>query len=400
MRLLAAVSLVATLAAATGCSPDEARLISTIGPDQSGDAGLDATTSDTPPPQDISEGDTIPLNDAGYSDVVIPPDVDQSKLQDPDPTPVSTDDYTSADPLEQFVLNYAVHLCNKLFECADRNVTRYAFFNGMNSPATCMQYYQSHFSPKRLSAAAQEGRLQFTEGNAASCLSSVDQMSCEDFGAKLRLMDSEFWTCRDTLTGQVADGDRCYASPECAGQEICVPRPGEDTCEGVCQPVQSTCGDTECEVFEEYCDYNDNTCKPLKQAGASCTTLSECDWHLDCALNDANPTCKALSEATGVDEVCNPNEVFCSTGTFCAQYWAAGPPACRRLKAEGGTCPPGSSSGGCIATTYCAQVDGQESNRCEALKTADQGCLSDFECASGRCVADKCVAPDTPCVTP
>jgi hypothetical protein len=298
------------------------------------------------------------------------------------------------------VLDYAVRFCNKLFTCNHRSVTRYTFFNGLNSPATCMEYYQSRFSPARLSDSAQNGRLVFDETSTASCLGGLEQMSCDDFGARVRLLDAEFWTCRDTLQGQVSATDDCYASAECSSNEICVPAPGSDSCEGTCTAVQNQCGDQNCTLFEEYCDYSDQSCQPVKAAGASCSSLDECDWHLNCKLSSSNPTCVALSGGLAPDEVCNGTESICPSGTFCTQYYSAGPTACRRLKAEGGTCPRSASTGGCVATAYCADIAGDENSRCTATKDAAQSCVSNFECASGRCRGGACISPDTPCVTP
>lgn len=360
--LSGAATLLLLGAMLAGCARDEPRVITNRGP--------------------------VLLTDASTGDV------DPGDLLAPyDPTPVSPDDFTAQDPVEQFVLEYAVNFCNKIFACEHPRVSEYAYDNGLSSPQACMYFYQLRYAPQRLSKGVDEGRLAFDRSATDACLTRIEQMSCSDFGARVSLLAGDFIECRDVLSGQVTDGE-CFAGPECPDGQVCRAAAGGAACEGDCKPIARPCGDTTCDPFAEYCDREDNSCKPRPAAGDSCTRLGQCQAGSTCFTWEDPAVCRSSSGGLEADAQCNPEAEFCPSGTTCYPYPDSQTPVCRRLGDAQAPC-----SISCLATAYCPPSDSGEGTSCVERLRAGQACEDDRECRSGRCSRGSCVDPATPCMT-
>ena len=387
------------LALACGCTTlgcgDNAHLVSNTGVDAASDTATDAAGQADAGGVDADAGsDSGP--DAPGDAPVLSDDIDRSTIAGISTTPVAPENYSSDDELEDFVLKYAVRFCNKLFSCESRAVSEYVSGAGINSPATCMEYYQAHYSPKRLTDGRDNGRLSFDGAAASACVDRLEQLPCGEFGARIDVLDDEFQICPDVFTGQAGEGEACFAHAECPDGSFCASTPGAPACQGVCQPSQGACGDQQCDPVTEYCDDND-TCQPLGAWGDACHSRFECNAAYYCESASSEPTCQPYNTGVPADTRCDPETDVCGAGTFCFPYYPGGPEACRRPKLAGGTCLEGLPQDGCTASTYCERGQGDTEAHCVPRKQPNEPCAEGRECSSGRCVEGACVDPATPC---
>lgn len=394
-RFIRVLSITLVCGWTLGCG-DAEQLVAVGGQDASNDAADLADVGGG------SEAGSDAAPDGNGEDApVISADIDPNTLAPVDPTPVSAADYAGDNELEDFVLEYAVRFCNKLFTCESRAVSEYASQAGLTSPTTCMEYYRAHYAPERLSDGLVNGRLAFDAAAAPACVEALEQLPCEAFGAQIEELDDEFHLCPDVFTGQADAGEACFAHAECPGGHVCSAWANQaeaPACQGTCQPLDTRCGDTSCDPVTEYCD-DAGTCQPRGAWGDSCQSRFECNDAYFCQMSADEPTCQPYTTGIAADTRCQPDTDVCTSGAFCFPYYPGGPQACRRLKLGGGTCLEGLPQDGCVASTYCERAGGATEAECVPRKRAGQACESGSECVSGRCAEGVCVAPETPCIT-
>jgi microsomal dipeptidase-like Zn-dependent dipeptidase len=141
-------------------------------------------------------------------------------------------------------------------------------------------------------------------------------------------------------------------------------------------------------------DFTENTCKPKKERGSTCSTKRQCQsdrcsWGV-CADPDE---CRANGD--------------CANGQFCGDP-ISGKRSCKDLKARGALCTAAAqcassrcswgvcadpdecrSDSDCNNSQYCADPIGGKAS-CKALKEKGQACTKGAQCASGRCSFFKC----------
>ncbi|HET7502775.1 MAG TPA: hypothetical protein VFK02_17255 [Kofleriaceae bacterium] len=191
--------------------------------------------------------------------------------------------------------------------------------------------------------------LKFDSKVMNECLSAVVAPSgtCATIASKLP------WTeacMEDAWLGQVADGDACISSVECASKDSfcgasqkCIARPTDgQPCSTVTSPSCAT---------GLFCSAG--TCRPQAGPGAPCTN-APCQKGLFCDTSAATPTCSALR---AVGEACIADE-----------------------SCESDLCTPGTCGGN---TQPCFTQDDCFTGHCDNDPT--HSCLVDSTCGNGTC---------------
>lgn len=231
--------------------------------------------------------------------------------------------------------------------------------------------------------------------------------------------------CADTVDGCLTDSD--CESGSCGGLFICLDCTEDDDCEdtehcdryfgvcrsdlqdgalcdrddvcrsGVCDILCTSCDtDADCDEETEWCDAFGG-CQQKKARGFGCLNAQEC-------ISDVCFGGFCTECATQAD---------CEAGTYCNLDILPGESRCVDERANGEGCTNNfeCTTGNCHAAT-CSECDAQSDcpgdeyctldlvppieSTCEARKPQGQGCGSNVECLSGRCVGFVC---EDPCST-
>lgn len=163
--------------------------------------------------------------------------------------------------------------------------------------------------------AEENGRVEWDYAAQNECLQPFEEAAntCDAEGV-LGFQISSTCSFQDLATGLVADGETCFITGECAGDEsLCVVNQPDDpddqlvTAKGTCTPPPGTgdeCPDFVC-ASGLYCDasLDPRVCAPLKDEGDACAAAFEC-----------------LSAICGVDGTCEPkraNGEDCTAAAEC-----------------------------------------------------------------------------------
>ncbi|MCZ7684601.1 MAG: hypothetical protein M5U28_39850 [Sandaracinaceae bacterium] len=179
-------------------------------------------------------------------------------------------------PMRDICEVFADVFCRANGRCCTRPDEIYASFAACISDqvARCMNPSQTYEFPEALAA----GALDYNSAAMGEQRAILGMMS--DACTPIRFGDAIL----SAMTGRVAFGDACTASPECVA--------GYDCREGSCQ-LELGLGDgcashAECEAAGLFCD--GGTCAMRRAIGASCTDDEECESRVcvDGACEDAN----------------------------------------------------------------------------------------------------------------
>lgn len=190
--------------------------------------------------------------------------------------------------------------------------------------------------------------LRFDADGAGRCLDAIANAGCgvDD--------DLDQPGCEGTIVGLVPQGGKCFESIECApvlGKRIRCETNGEDT-EGVCREFVTSPADGPCgrDVFGE-CGEG-LVCEDATQPTSTCVAAPR------------------AGEKCGIGGPCEPG-YHCSTSSF----------TCEAIVANGGACK---SFTDCVEGSQCK--DGV----CRTRGADGAACGNSEDCASNRCVNDRC----------
>ncbi|MFW5968141.1 MAG: hypothetical protein ACOCV2_11515 [Persicimonas sp.] len=185
-----------------------------------------------------------------------------------------------------------------------------------------------------LEESVDEGRADFDEQAAGECLEWAEEQDCSA-GVRWEYVETGS-ACEDVFSGNLEDGDDCYAFEECDEDTSCV---GLDTVggdPGTCRPYgddqgdpchdETSCADgLYCEIDEE----GENTCRELPEVGESCED-GYCEEGAFCDGSDGEPTCE---EQLADGEECESYEECQSYN--CADLDSGGTGTCEPPEDEG-----------------------------------------------------------------
>lgn len=249
--------------------------------------------------------------------------------------------------------------------------------------------------------AVEAGRVAFDEVTAASCLATIDTMSCDGFTFVEGREE-----CQGVMTGLVAVGEPCYsgapnfavASSEC--EDGYCDMSGQ-TCPGACVALkaddEACSSSSECQP-ESYCFEEVCTVRPA--VGEACSG-DACPYGVSCvtAPNETEGVCVARSVAgQACDESAPCSFGFQCLGGECQSKVATGEPCahpwncadgerCLERDGEGLTCGepggvdvPCAGHADCSADLHCGFM---EPRSCQPRAALGSTCTRDEECVSG-----------------
>lgn len=210
-------------------------------------------------------------------------------------------------------------------------------------------------------------KVRFDATLAKQCLSITSQWIRDECGLPIGPVEETDLEgiCGRVWEGWKSPGEACGDESECTwpkeGDRDCSAPQGSDG-NGICQHILrgqagDGCGDDpikhRCDPYQDYlfCDRTDSdrdtwTCRPLIQAGGSCT------YH-----------------------------DYCATGYFCRLDGGTG--RCSSTFGVGGVCH---DSAGCDRNAYCDQG----TKLCATRKASGEQCVYQSECISGTCTDEAC----------
>lgn len=401
-----------------------------------GAAGQDAASgADAQPGQDSETGDAVAPEDGTVQDTAGPDvggaDAAADAAADGGADVQGTDAGAPQTP-GAFCVDYGAAWCGLLDRCPPP--WRAAWSGG------CVSALTAGCQSAWLDAAAASGDLVFDGTAATACLGSLDTMSCADADALwLAQGDNVPDTCKAAQVGALPAGSGCVVGPECEAGTVCVVL---DACPGTCTaqggPGEPCAKGELCAWPETVC--LEGTCTALPDtAGAPCVS-GLCRTPLVCEAG-ACVTPGLAEQPCGDGAVCYPG-LICfrpsdqqagtcklprTVGQTCFESWQCdAASAAGRLVCAGGTCnvAPGSGEpcweytcdqavcdaaqipptcvalpgvgspcwqgGACATGAFC------DGGTCKALGVPGDPCEGHYQCASLRCYAGVCVAPDQP----
>jgi hypothetical protein len=301
---------------------------------------------------------------------------------------------------EAFCQSYLEALCGRYVRCGiaagqDACVRSGAWF--------IVEYCLDHLGPGE-----DQGVIRFDEAAAEVCLSQIENASaCTNDDNIL----AEFRTCSDAIQGQVAPGEPCLSSAECAAPHYCTAQ----TCPGTCTPLAQqgqwplafdgcanglvfdwgtgTCelpagtGEDCGDAFDQlracvagyFCDHG--TCTPRKALGEPCTGTHECEIALRCT-----GTCEPLGS---VGDACTGHD--CLYDLRCESEELLGSGICTASKSQGQSCWMDYE---CDEALICVGSKLDVKGTCEIPKEVGQDCTGNDPCADGLyCDATEACAP-------
>jgi hypothetical protein len=221
---------------------------------------------------------------------------------------------------------------------------------------TWMSLLDPTFECAHAQAALQAGRLQFTTGDAKTCLqASQAALSSGDCDSTAASKLPAATACQTALQGLVPVGGACKSFHVVQFWEECVSG-------AYCKPAQFT----DCS----------GTCTVYGKSGDSCSGIDQrCDSTLSCAAGKCGPRAKQA-------ELCGaPDSPFCATGLVCDE---PNPGQAR-------TCLPRRTSGTCSSSAVCVQgYLCNTSRQCAPIKHQGDSCSAGdcgpfAFCDAGRC---------------
>lgn len=326
---------------------------------------------------------------------------------------------------------YAEAYCGVLARCLPPALAGLAF-GGADCDARVIASLEDS-ELEEIQGAIDAGRVVYDPTKVDACFAMIEAVACTDSGA--RLFDEG--PCGAVVTGTVTEGGDCGLDAECAGDTFCDRTTG---CPGTCTKARGAgegCDRDEQCLAPLSCDEDTMKCATPGKAGDSCGggVSPDCTLGLFCAGDDPDMmkagTCKTTSEvfAAANGATCDFDTTqLCMDGLACVVSVSGMTPtfACSEPVASGascnfaipsqcpageycdginlmtgdvdGTCTPLPGDGQPCARHYGAACAGDlvcdMDRRCHPLGRIDDPCVSGGGCASGRCVAEKCVRPE------
>jgi hypothetical protein len=218
--------------------------------------------------------------------------------------------------------------------------------------------------------AVADGRIVYDGVAAARCFEITAGAPCAAFA----FSDP---TCLRVFQGQVAPGDACFTSRDCADRADCVNRVCDraQCCAGVCgsppepeepwpEPKQigeSCVTHTDC-ILDAYCDETRRCVALPDEAGEHC--LFGCAWgNLRCDVD--TETCVAYQALGAV----------CADDGECDEAYAYCDGVCRPIPGPGESCDTARRR--CIPTAWC------DAGTCRARGNPGDPCITDEHCTVG-----------------
>jgi hypothetical protein len=416
------------VALACGCGQDGAQIVLDTGSaptDAAADAGTDVAQGGDAGDGASVDGDAL---DAAEPDATAP-DVDAALAGD-----VEADAADAPQPgitIDAWCGAWSAAWCELLARCPLPGA----------AGAGCIEAAAAEcFGGAGLAEAVAAGALAFDADAAQACLDGLGDLSCEALQVSLTItLGAPVASCGEALTPQQAPGEPCALGTECAGGTCVFAGSCPGSCEALGDPGDPCGPDAFCDFARAACledacvalpDHVGDPCPdlpcaaPLSCVSGACAAASlggepcgggnaPCYPGLVCVQQTvaAAGTCAAprtVGEPCFASDDCAAGEggpLLCvggscqpapSPGQPCFDFacdaagtcdLAAIPPTCVPRPGAGEPCANGSS---CAAGLFCSQ------GKCAALLPVGAACESPHQCASGRCPASTCIAPDAP----
>jgi hypothetical protein len=202
--------------------------------------------------------------------------------------------------VENLGLELAVASCAQQFGCCtDAEIMAQYMgitFEGqpIETEAQCVDFANAVFTSFGVMAYQSSiamGRAEYDGEAAADCVALIEDLSCEQYGAR-QLPASG---CTPWILPKVADGGACTQDYECLSDNCVGERTplGEPSTDGACMPMPTEGQDCDDNCATGlYCDsdLDGTTCKPLVTNGGDCTFDDDCASDY---CDDATDTCAA-----------------------------------------------------------------------------------------------------------
>jgi hypothetical protein len=224
-------------------------------------------------------------------------------------------------------------------------------------------------------AALDAGKIVFNGDKARTCLDDHAASSCDVTSQDSREQDP---ACLEVLTGTLREGEACALNTECVSRLCDVQACDTACCLGTCvgdvapsvAKVGESCAAGTCEPAA-FCDQDITTCVARKRLGASCTSINECAFGLDC---DAGACAALPAPGEACAGACRDEGTRCSPITdTCVEVGLVGDPC--------------TMASDCSVLYRC-----DETNHCSAGVAPGAACTATTRCAGNRAFCD--VAPD------
>lgn len=295
-------------------------------------------------------------------------------------------------------------LCDSTFECPSPDLL--AFVGRYPSAAACKNDAPPAFvNFPNFDKVQERGNAVYDAAKSATCLSAWRASICDASFANPPAI------CDEVFVGSLPEGGACIDNSECADGRSC--RNDGDACEGVCE---NNCDEFNC-LNSEFC--SPTGCVELGALDADCNDFDECQSGLFCIdskcsagnTTAAGGDCQLNGECTG-DQICaggtcqtfdppsagqpctlGEESTFCAAGSVCTNLMTG-------TNGFDGTCGPPKKSGEACRVFYeceigltCDAVDFLTPGVCTTLRANGETCGNLFDCQSGKCENDVCVAP-------